>query len=187
MVTTSWGLPGTRGWLGDDEIDGGIRAGEGSPIGKSADREEAQQPGADVVAFSTVECLFGQAELAARSPANLDGDQPARRPRVESHDVELVAADADLPREEGPSEAFEMGGHECFGRVATGLLEGRRVRRGSRARHGMSAWSGMAGAWQQGLDGECTPARRRMHAGSSFDYRRAAGGESAPAAGLSLA
>ena len=76
----------------------------------------------------------GRPKSRSAAPADLDDHERRRRARVDRHEVELVAADMDVPGQDRPAGRREARGDQRLGRVA-GLL-GRASaagRRGSRS------------------------------------------------------
>ena len=94
--------------------------------------------------LAMVDRLLWQAEVASRTPADLDDDQHSGWPRVDRDEVELVAADADVPGEDRPAPGSQLLGDGRLG----GIAESLRASSGSRRRSvGVHARSVAGGAY----------------------------------------
>lgn len=81
-----------------------------------------------------IDGLLGKPERARLPPADLDDDECRRRTRVDRHEVELEAADMDVPGQNGPTRSHETDQDQRFGGV-TCLLSSGPSRRDDRAIH----------------------------------------------------
>ena len=57
--------------------------------------------------LSVIHGLLGQAESARGSPADLDDHQRGWRTRIDRHEIQFVAADMDVPGQNGPTTCQE--------------------------------------------------------------------------------
>src|SRR5690349_80286 len=78
----------------------------------------------DDLPLPTIDRLLGQTERAARSTADLDDHELARRPRIDGHEVELAPARPDVPPDDRPAAVLEVGRDERFGIVSRALPVG---------------------------------------------------------------
>jgi hypothetical protein len=87
--------------------------------GATLEESEGRRP--DPRPLAVIDGLLGQAEVSASAPANLDGNERGRRPRIDGHDVQLVAADADVPGQDRPTGRGQSVGDELFGSIPRSL------------------------------------------------------------------
>jgi hypothetical protein len=62
--------------------------------------------------------LLGQAEIAARTPPDLDRDERARRARIDGYQVQLIASDVDVPGQDRPARRRQSVGDEGLGKIS---------------------------------------------------------------------
>ena len=89
----------------------------------------------DAGAFAVIDGFLRQAEPAGAPPADLDDDEGSGRARVDRHEIEFVAADMDVPGQDGPARVAQPGTDEGLGGV-TRELRNRSRPSGGLAIHG---------------------------------------------------
>jgi hypothetical protein len=104
--------------LHDDQIEPQRQVRQQRTVGQRATLEKAVRRRADARALPVVDGLFGQAEVTTGPPADLDGDQLARRSRVDRHEIQLVTADVDVPRQDRPASRYQPLGDQRLRGVA---------------------------------------------------------------------
>ena len=105
-----------------------------------------------------VDGLLGQAVGAAVPPADLDDDERSRGTGIDGHDVELVAADVDVPGEDRPAGIGQAIGDEGLGGIAGLLRRGPLMIAGSVRHRGIVA--GTAYPARIGRSGGCRQLQR---------------------------
>lgn len=99
------------------------------PDGQAGQRGSTREPVLDqppdrdseMGALSMVEALLSEPERPRSTPANLDDDQLDRRSRVDGDDVQLAAPDPDVPSEDRPAPARQVGRDRGLRVIAGGL------------------------------------------------------------------
>ncbi len=117
----------------DDQIEPDRQAREGGagtgPI------EERKGRRVDPRSFRVIDGLFGQAEVASRSPADLNEDERPRGARIDGDEVDLRPADPELACQDLPALGRKTLGNKGLCRIAE-LLR----RRSHGAIVAMAAW-----------------------------------------------
>src|SRR5256714_10796088 len=110
--------------LDEHEIEAEREVRQQSAVGKPAAVEQPERGVANPAPFPPVERLLSEAEVAPRSPTDLDRDQHRRRPRVDRDDVQLAPTHADVAGQHGPAGRRKVVCDGDFGRVAQHLPRG---------------------------------------------------------------
>lgn len=118
MVTDPDGRRRGDGRLDDDEIDTNRVTGERKPVRERSGLYEATDRGPQVPPLAPVERLLGQTVIPPRPPADLNEHDTGRRPRIERHEVDLLAADPDVAGQDRPAERDEPLGCEHLSGIA---------------------------------------------------------------------
>ncbi len=113
-------LPG----LHDHEIEAEREVREVGPIGQPATIEQAVSGGADPGTLTVIDGLLRQPERTTGPPADLDDDKGRRGARVDRHEIELAAADMDVPGQDQPASSREPIRDESLGGITRQLGDG---------------------------------------------------------------
>ena len=73
-----------------------------------------------------IDRLLGKAEPPRASPSDLDDHERGRRTRVDRHDIEFVAADMDVPGQDGPTGLDQSSQDQRFRGITRQLGRGPR-------------------------------------------------------------
>jgi hypothetical protein len=115
----------TNATIESDEVDApSVVRRQDAAIGESSIGAEGVHGPIEPADLGLVEALLLGPEARRSAAADLDHDDHRRRAGIESHDVELVAADTDLPGEDDPSLATQLVSGHGLGGVA-GTAAGR--------------------------------------------------------------
>src|SRR3954452_24030444 len=111
-------MPDLAPWLDCDKDQLEWEARDGRSVGERASFKQSECRRAIADSFPVIDGLFGEAEVAGGSPANLDDDERGWRTRVNRDKVDLMAADVDVPGKDGPASFGQSVRDESFGGVA---------------------------------------------------------------------
>ena len=87
----------------DDQVEAERQRWERGPVRQRPALEQPVRRGPHADTLAMVDGLLGQTEVAAATPPDLDDHERRRWPRIHGHEVDLAAADVDIPREDGPA------------------------------------------------------------------------------------
>ena len=90
-----------------DEVEPKRKVRERPSVGQDTEITERERRLMESGALASVDGLLGEAEVAAGAPANLDQGQTGRRTGIDRQQVDLGAADAELPGEAGAAAIAE--------------------------------------------------------------------------------
>jgi hypothetical protein len=119
--------------LDHDQVEPERQVRQWRPIREDATLEQAVCRRSNPRPFPMIDRLLGQAEVPPGPPADLDRDERPRWAGVDGHQVELVAADVDVPAQDRPTGRQQPVRDEVLGAVAR-TLRIRSHRRTVRAR-----------------------------------------------------
>jgi hypothetical protein len=111
-------MPDLAPWFDCDKVKAKWEARDARSVGQHPAFEQPECRRANADSFPVIDGLFGEAEVAGRSPANLDDDERGGWAWVDRDKVDLVAADMDVPGEDGPAGFGQSVRHQRFGGVA---------------------------------------------------------------------
>ena len=103
------GSPPPTRRLDHDQVEPDRQPRQVDAVGQHASIEQAVRRHPDVRPLAVVDGLLRQPEAPRRAPADLDDHERGRRTRVDRHEIELVAADMDVPGQDGPARRREGG------------------------------------------------------------------------------
>ncbi len=113
----------TRGF-DDDEVEPQWQVRQTRSVGENAAFEQAVRRGSHSRPLPMVDGLLGQAELATRPPADLDGDQRAWWTRIDGHQVELVSTNVEIASQDRPTCVDQAARDEILRAVSGSLGSG---------------------------------------------------------------
>ena len=87
----------------DDQVEAERQRWERGPVRQRPALEQPVRRGPHADTLAMVDGLLGQTEVAAATPPDLDDHERWRWPRIHGHEVDLAAADVDIPSEDGPA------------------------------------------------------------------------------------
>jgi hypothetical protein len=125
---------GLVGRLDEHEVEPEREVRERLAVREAAPVEQPERGVPHPSSLPPVERLLRQPEVTPRAPADLDRDEGGGRAGVDRHDVQLVAADVEVPGEDRPAACLEAGRDESFGGVTRMLGLGPRAHRDARER-----------------------------------------------------
>jgi len=114
--------PVTR--LEDHEIESQLQPRDGTTVRQRAAIKQTVPRLADAGAFAVIDRLLSEAEPTRASPAHLDDHERGGRTRVDRHEIEFVAADMDVPGQDGPTGIDQSSQDQRFGGVTRQLGRG---------------------------------------------------------------
>jgi hypothetical protein len=119
--------------LDDDDVEAERQERQRPAVGKGAGRDHRPSRVSNVAALAVVDGFLGEAESPRAAEADLDDHEASGRgwAGVDCDEVELVAADADVPGEDGPALGFEAMRDERLRLVASKLSGSAGARRSS--------------------------------------------------------
>ena len=110
--------------LDDDQVEPKRQPRHRRAVGSKAAFNELPPSPSHERALAMVDRLLGKPVRAAAAPADLDHHERGRRARVDRHEIELVAADMDVPGENRPTGVDQPTGNERFRGIARDLRRG---------------------------------------------------------------
>jgi hypothetical protein len=108
--------------LDDDQVEPHGQGREASAARQHACLTQSKRCPAQPRSLAVVHGFLGESIVTPSAPAHLDDHQRCRRSRVNGQQVNLRAADADLPAEDAPSPGREVRGNPFLSSI-TGTLE----------------------------------------------------------------
>lgn len=121
--------------LDNDQVETDRQPRQRCPVRQLAPIEQPVCGEAQTRPFPVVDGLLAKPEAPRCPPAHLHDDEIGRRTRVDRHEIELMAADMDVPGQDGPTGLEQSDEDQRFGGVTCLLCLGP-CRDADRAFHG---------------------------------------------------
>lgn len=137
--------PAARGRFDHHEVEPEWEMRDRRAIRKDSTIEQSVRGRSNADPLAVIDGLLGQAEITTASPAHLDDHERRGRPRIHGHQVELMAADVEVPTEDGPARFGEPCGDHLLRRVSRTLCRSARRSASRGARRSASRGARRAG------------------------------------------
>lgn len=117
-------LPSPVARLDHDEVEPEWQSRDGVAVRERAAIEQPVRRLSDSGSLAVIDRLLGKPEAARAPPADLDDDERGRWTRVDRHEIELMAADMDVPGQDGPTSLDQPVQDQRFGGITRQLGRG---------------------------------------------------------------
>ena len=111
------GLSSTLARFDDGEVEADRQPGQSHAVGQHAPVEQAVRGKAKTGPLAMIDRLLTETEAARCPPADFDDHEAGRRTRVDRHEIELMAADMDVPGQDAPTGLEQSDEDQRFGGV----------------------------------------------------------------------